>query len=81
MTVAKYAVFWCFLIVTGCSSPADNAGAPASGGSTGCEKTCNAEYDTCAGRFSGIPGDASGALGPNAICPDQMKSCLRRCLH
>jgi hypothetical protein len=81
MTVAKYAVFFGLLIVAGCSSGSDNDAAPASGGSTGCEKTCNAEYDTCAGRFSGVPGDTFGSLGPNNICPDQMKSCLRRCLH
>jgi len=42
-------------------------------------------------RFSGVIGrgtsspqtaeDPASNLGPNDVCPDQLKSCLRRCLY
>ncbi len=67
--------------------PAPSA-APVSGVSNSCERGCNAEYDACMDRFSAIPGashdtgrsdDPSNMLGPNGACPDQLKSCLKRC--
>jgi len=56
-----------------------------------CKMTCNSEYDSCMDRFSGVIGrgtsspqtaeDPASNLGPNDVCPDQLKSCLRRCLY
>jgi hypothetical protein len=63
---------------------------PVSGLPESCERSCNAEYDACMDRFSGVSGgpglgrhedDATASLGPNDICPDQLKSCKRRCLQ
>jgi hypothetical protein len=72
--------------------PAGSGGAPAvSSGQepVTCARTCNSEYDACMDRFSGT-GAGSGAGtrsddpasnlgGPNDVCPDQLKTCLKRC--
>jgi len=91
----RTAVFAAVLLTTGCqgggSAPA--ASSPSSSApavSKTCEQTCNSEYDACMDRFSGAGGgpslgrhqdDANAELGPNDICPDQLKACLRRCLQ
>jgi hypothetical protein len=61
---------------------------PASGASATCQRRCDSEYDSCMGRFAGVgdpsgfghgAGDPSAPLGPNNVCPDQLKSCQQRC--
>ena len=96
MQTFHIAAFSALLLVTGCqgggSAPAASS-APASIGAAApksCEQTCNAQYDACMDRFAGAGGgpglgrhqdDANADLGPNDVCPDQLKSCLRRCLQ
>jgi hypothetical protein len=55
-----------------------------------CESLCNASYDSCMNRFAGARPDNSDtglsqtgniSLGPNNVCPDQLKSCQRSCLN
>ena len=96
MQTLRTAVFAALLLTTGCqgggSGPAASSSpaGPAAGVSKTCEQTCNSEYDSCMDRFSGAGGgpslgrhqdDANAELGPNDICPDQLKACLRRCLQ
>ncbi len=87
----RTAAFIGFLILAGCAGDqgGSSRGAPVTGVSASCDRACNAEYDSCMGRFSGpaddssfgrLSDDQSGKLGPNTICPDQMKSCRSRCL-
>ncbi len=78
------------LSAAGCQ---DGPGGPSVGGGASrqgptCTRTCDTEYDTCTERFSGVGGgpitghsstDPTSDLGPNDICPDQLKACLRRC--
>jgi hypothetical protein len=74
------------LVVSGCAGD-EQSGAPVLGISQSCERSCNTEYDTCIGRFGGIssPGlgghgdSGTASLGPNNLCPDQLKSCFKRC--
>ncbi len=83
------------LLAAGCQpdGPAAPSGAALPGASVGqaavsCDRTCNTEYDTCTQRFAGVGAtgaigqrsdDPASNLGPNDVCPDQLKSCLRRC--
>jgi hypothetical protein len=75
-----------FLALSGCAGD-EPSGTPALGISQSCERSCNTEYDTCMSRFGGISspglgghGDGGPALlGPNNLCPDQLKSCFKRC--
>ena len=86
------AAFAASLLLTGCGGASTpDASAPANPAHTvhkSCEQTCNSEYDTCMDRFAGAGGgpglgrhqdDANADLGPNDICPDQLKACLKRC--
>ena len=95
MQTFRTAAFAALLLLTGCqgggSAPA--ASSPSSSApavSKTCEQTCNSEYDACMDRFAGAGGgpnlgrhqdDANADLGPNDVCPDQLKSCLKRCLQ
>ena len=93
MPVFHYGLaFVALLALSGCSgSPlAPSGSAESSSGPPNCEKTCNTEFDTCTSRFAGIGNSVgsssrsdqmSTALGANDVCPDQLKSCLRRCLN
>ena len=88
----RYSLIVALLLVAACkggdnspiASPPTSEN-PLKGVSVGCERTCNSEYDACMDRFSGGGGlgrhqDGSNAmLGPNDVCPDQLKSCLKRC--
>jgi hypothetical protein len=75
------------LLATGCQSGSGSlssygatASAPASGVPASCERTCNPEYDSCMDRFGGTGATSTTtSLSPNDVCPDQLKSCLRRC--
>ena len=81
------------LLLTACSPSTPDATAPVGPAHMvhkSCEQTCNSEYDTCMDRFTGTgagggPGlgrhqdDANADLGPNDVCPDQLKACLKRC--
>ncbi|HEX4504244.1 MAG TPA: hypothetical protein VH722_00830 [Alphaproteobacteria bacterium] len=79
------------LLLTACSPGTPNATAPDNPAHMvhkSCEQTCNSEYDACMDRFAGAGGgpglgrhqdDANADLGPNDVCPDQLKSCLKRC--
>jgi hypothetical protein len=83
------------LMLAGCQTAGPGLPGTAPSGSSGtapvtCNMTCNSEYDSCMDRFSGAVGggglpqrseDSTGNLGPNDVCPDQLKSCLRRCLN
>ena len=82
-----------FLALAACQSGGGPSGLPAPVSSTDkapvtCERTCNSGYDSCMDRFPGVGGgssltqrstDPTSNLGPNDVCPDQLKSCLRRC--
>jgi hypothetical protein len=96
MQTFRTAAFAALLLTTGCqsggSAPAASSvpASPAATASKSCEQVCNAEYDACMDRFAGAGGgpnqgrhqdNANAELGPNDICPDQLKSCLRRCLQ
>jgi hypothetical protein len=75
------------LAASACGQP------PAESGSVthaSCESMCNASYDSCLDRFAGVRPDNGGmglsqtgntSLGPNNVCPDQLKSCQRSCLN
>jgi hypothetical protein len=92
---ARYSLIVALLLVAGCKDMDNSpiASPPTSdkaqtGVSFGCERTCNASYDACMDRFPGAGGgpdlgrhqdDANASLGPNDVCPDQLKSCLKRC--
>jgi hypothetical protein len=88
------AAFAALLLLTGCcdcgaGAPVASAPvAPAQAGPKSCEQTCNSEYDACMDRFGGASSgpnlgrhqdDANSDLGPNNVCPDQLRSCLKRC--
>jgi len=89
----RLSAFAALLLVTGCggASTPTEASAPASPAQAvhkSCELGCNSEYDACMDRFGGAGGNpnigrhqegASGDLGPNDVCPDQLKTCLKRC--
>jgi hypothetical protein len=74
------------LFISGCTGDA-SSGSQMSGVSQSCERACNTEYDTCMGRLGGISSAGFGGhtdsgaalLGPNTVCPDQLKSCFKRC--
>jgi hypothetical protein len=87
--------FAALLLLGGCggaSTPTASAPVnPAQAVHKSCAQSCNSEYDTCMDRFTGTgagggPGlgrhedDANADLGPNDVCPDQLKACLKRCL-
>ncbi len=85
-------IFVALLALAGCGgnppAPPGVVSSPAT--SPTCERTCNTEYDTCMDRFAGAGAstgmshgslEQSSALGPNDVCPDQLKACLRRCLN
>lgn len=76
------------LALAGCVGPTDKpVQSPVSGVPESCDRACNSEYDACMDRFEGVPGthnlghpdDPNNMLGPNGVCPDQLKSCLKRC--
>jgi hypothetical protein len=84
--------FAALLLVTGCggaSTPAASTPVnPAQAVHKSCEQTCNGEYDACMDRFGGAGGGpnigrhqdgGNSDLGPNEVCPDQIRSCLKRC--
>ena len=87
-----FATFLLFMTAA-CQAPTNSShtlapAAPASGVSNSCERGCNGEYDACMDRFSAVPGASHGSgrsddpatmEGPNGVCPDQLKSCLKRC--
>ena len=88
----RLSAFAGLLLLTGCggaSTPSASAPAsPAQAVRKSCEQSCNSEYDSCMDRFTGVGGgpglgrhqDAANAdLGPNDVCPDQLKACLKRC--
>ena len=86
----RLSAFAALLLLTGCggASTASAPASPAQAASKTCTQTCNGEYDACMDRFGGAGGGAGlgrhqdGAnadLGPNDICPDQLKACLKRC--
>ena len=87
----RYSILIALLLATGCQGGGGAmpmASKPTSSVSDSCERGCNSEYDACMDRFSGVSGgsglgrhqdDANASLGPNDVCPDQLKSCLRRC--
>jgi hypothetical protein len=96
MQTFRIALFAALLFTAGCqgggSAPATSQApaSPAATASKSCEQTCNSEYDACMDRFAGAGGgpslgrhqdDANAELGPNDVCPDQLKACLRRCLQ
>ena len=74
------------LALAGCTGPMP-VQSPVSGVSESCDRRCNSEYDACMDRFEGVPGthnlghpdDPNNMLGPNGVCPDQLKSCLKQC--
>jgi hypothetical protein len=89
MQTFRTAAFTALLLLTGCQGGGTPA-SPTAAASKSCQQTCNTEYDTCMDRFAGAGGgpnlgrhqdDANADLGPNDVCPDQLKSCLRRCLQ
>jgi hypothetical protein len=94
MQTFRIAAFAALLLTTGCqgggSSPAASAPvSPAASASKSCEQVCNSQYDSCMDRFAGVGGgpslgrhqdDANADLGPNDVCPDQLKSCLKQCV-
>jgi hypothetical protein len=81
-----------FLLVAGCQSGVGIA--PSSGprsqiGPQSCERSCNGQYDACMDRGStsagpsGMGGHMDGgslAADPGDVCPDQLKTCLKRCM-
>ena len=87
----RFAAFCAALLLTACAPSTPDATAPinpAHAVHKSCENTCNSEYDSCMDRFTGAGGgpglgrhqdDANADLGPNDICPDQLKACLKRC--
>jgi hypothetical protein len=89
----RIAAFAALLLLMGCSPGTPDAGVPGNAAHAvhkSCEQTCNAEYDSCMDRFTGMgtgggPGlgrhqdDANADLGPNDVCPDQLRACLKRC--
>ena len=88
--LARPSVLIMMFLLAGCQAAGDSrqsAGTPVSGVPVSCERTCNSEYDACMDRFSAIPGaqrmsrpdDPTSLEGPNGVCPDQLKSCLKRC--
>jgi len=90
MQTFHIAAFAALLLLTGCQGGGGTPVSPAAAASKSCQQTCNAEYDVCTDRFTGAGGgpglgrhqdDANADLGPNDVCPDQLKSCLRRCLQ
>jgi hypothetical protein len=92
MQTFRIAVFAALLLTTGCqgggSGPSTTSApvGPAASASSSCERICNSQYDSCMDRFSGAGGlgrhqdDANADLGPNDVCPDQLKSCLKQCV-
>ena len=74
-------------VLAGCTESTKPASSPVSGVSESCDRRCNSEYDACMDRFEGVPGthnlghpdDPNNMLGPNGVCPDQLKSCLKQC--
>jgi len=70
----------------GCMGPIDRPPTEAPM-SESCDRACNSEYDACMDRFEGLPDthrldrpdDPNNMQGPNGVCPDQLKSCLKRC--
>jgi hypothetical protein len=93
MQSSRILILVALLAVSGCGgsggpppglAPATSPGAPP----VNCERTCNSEYDSCMDRFPGVgtgpsigqhSDEPASALGPNDVCPDQLKACLRRC--
>jgi hypothetical protein len=79
-------------VLAGCAgddAERSSAAPPASGVPQDCQRVCNTEYDTCTSRFAGAGGggdlgrrsdDPTLSLGPNDICPDQLRSCQKRCV-
>jgi hypothetical protein len=77
--------------VAACADGSQHGGAPSPSTaalSQSCARSCDTEYDSCAGRFAGIAdpsgfghgaGDPSAPLSPNDVCPSQLKSCQQRC--
>ena len=66
---------------SGISPYGATASAPATAVPASCVRTCNSEYDSCIGRGGGAGASSSGEpLGPNYVCPDQLKACLRCCV-
>jgi hypothetical protein len=93
MQTFHIAAFAALLLTTGCQgggsgSPAATSTpvSPAASASSSCERICNSQYDSCMDRFSGAGGlgrhqdEANADLGPNDVCPDQLKSCLKQCV-
>jgi hypothetical protein len=86
-TVSAIFVVLGALTISGCAAPEKPVETPASGVPESCDRRCNSEYDACMDRFEGVPGthnlghpdDPNNMLGPNGVCPDQLKSCLKRC--
>ena len=79
-----------FSVLAGCQGAGDSKpglDAPVSGVPESCARACNSEYDSCMDRFETVPGthkldrpdDPTNMEGPNGVCPDQLKSCLKRC--
>ncbi len=88
----RFSAFAAILALSACggaSTPSASAPvSPAQAVHKSCEQSCNGEYDACMDRFTGAGGgpglgrhqdDANADLGPNDICPDQLKACLKRC--
>jgi hypothetical protein len=89
MQTFHIAAFAALLLLTGCQGGGTPV-SPAAAVPKSCEQTCNSQYDACMDRFTGAGGgpglgrhqdDANADLGPNDVCPDQLKSCLKRCLQ
>jgi hypothetical protein len=89
MQTFRGAAFVALLLATGCQGGSPAQSAPGTSVPKNCEQTCNSQYDACMDRFSGAGGGpslgrhedgANADLGPNDICPDQLKSCLKRCV-
>jgi hypothetical protein len=90
MSIGHSSLVAILLLLAGCQGAGDTKpvpGPPVSGVPASCERSCNSEYDACMDRFSAVPGaqrlgrpdDPTNMMGPNGVCPDQLKSCLKRC--
>jgi hypothetical protein len=87
--IAKFSGLAALMVLSGCASAPPGAESAVETPAT-CQRACNASYDSCMARFSGVtPGSALGGfpdngnirLDPNNVCPDQLKSCQRSCLN
>lgn len=92
MQTFRVSAFAALLVLTGCGGDSTpSASTPVNSTQTvhkSCAATCNGQYDACMDRFSGAGGgpalgrhqdDANADLGPNDVCPDQLKACLKTC--